>query len=150
VDIEDWARWKSALVSRAHHNGQWRCGANVSVSEVLLEVGNRRFVAGSDHTKSTESSWQLSGGEELMLFTAEVAIVFSSRGLKLCRISRFWSRTSIESMPEIVVGPAGTLIAYESASVGVSAPWTMDSPEPLMLFMEKTAMPFCTALAASR
>jgi hypothetical protein len=33
MDIEDWARWKSALLSRAHHNGQWRCGANVSVSE---------------------------------------------------------------------------------------------------------------------
>jgi hypothetical protein len=37
-------------------------------------------------------------------------------------------------MPEIVVETPGTLIAYESASVGVSALWTMDSPERPMLF----------------
>jgi hypothetical protein len=28
-------------------------------------LGNRRFVAGPDHTKSTESSWQLGGGEPI-------------------------------------------------------------------------------------
>ena len=76
MDIEDWTRRKPALVSRAHHNGQWRCGANVSVSEVPVRPGYRRFVAGPDHTNSTESGGQLGGGGELMLLTAEVAIVF--------------------------------------------------------------------------
>jgi hypothetical protein len=40
------------------------------------EPGDHRVVAGPDLTKSTESDWQLGGGGELVLFTAEVAIVF--------------------------------------------------------------------------
>ena len=55
----------------------------------------------------------------------------------------------MESMPDTVVETPGTLIAYESASVGVSAPCTIISPEPPMLFMENTAMPLLTATGST-